>query len=228
MPGITIRVIVIGLAMLAASGLAVAMKPTQRMADIGPKIDLETMIPKEFGDWRVDTTVVPVQISPDVQAKLDKIYNQTLSRTYINSRGERIMLSVAYGGDQSDSMQVHRPEVCYPAQGFQVVSAAMAKVATDFGELPVKRLLTRLGQRNEPVTYWIVVGDRIATRGIEQKFAQLKYGFTGQVPDGMLVRVSAIDADAERSYQVQDAFVRSLLSSVDGRARAHIAGALGS
>jgi EpsI family protein len=227
MPGISIRVIVIGLAMLVASGLAVAMKPTQRMADMGPKVDLEAMIPKEFGDWRVDTTVVPVQVSPDVQAKLDKIYNQTLSRTYINSRGERIMLSVAYGGDQSDSMQVHRPEVCYPAQGFQVLSAAMSKVVTDFGELPVKRLITRLGQRNEPVTYWIVVGDTVATRGIQQKVAQLKYGFTGQVPDGMLVRVSAIDTNPDRSYSVQDAFVRSLLSSVDDDRRARLAGVFG-
>jgi len=39
-----------GLAMVAAAGLALAMTPTHKLADQGPKIDLETMIPKQFGE----------------------------------------------------------------------------------------------------------------------------------------------------------------------------------
>lgn len=224
--GIPLRVLVIGVVMLAASGLAVAMKPTQRIADIGPKIDLESLIPRRFEDWTVDTTVVPVQVSPDVQAKLDKIYNQTLSRTYVNSRNERIMLSVAYGGDQSDSMQVHKPEVCYPAQGFQVISSAIGRIATDFGALPVKRLVARQGARNEPITYWIVVGDRVATKGFDHKIAQLRYGFSGKVPDGMLVRVSSIDRDEGRGYEIQASFVRSLIAGVQETDRLRVIGHL--
>ena len=101
--------------MFAASAAAVALRPTHKLADAGPKVDLEAMIPKQFGDWRVDDSIAPVLPAPDVQAKLDKIYNQTLARTYVNGRGQRVMLSIAYGGDQSDSMQVHLPEVCYAA-----------------------------------------------------------------------------------------------------------------
>ena len=62
--------------------------------------NLETMFPKAFGDWRVDTSMPVILPSPDVQALLDKIYNQVLSRSYVNAKGERIMLSVAYGGDR--------------------------------------------------------------------------------------------------------------------------------
>ena len=31
---------------------------------------------------------------------------------------------MAYGDDQRGGLQAHRPEVCYPAQGFKVTSQA--------------------------------------------------------------------------------------------------------
>lgn len=61
-----------------------------------------------------------LEITPELANNLDKLYSQTLTRTYINNDGYRIMLSVAYGENQlsSDVTQVHRPEFCYVAQGF--------------------------------------------------------------------------------------------------------------
>ena len=101
-----LRCIAIGFVMLCATGLAMALKPNRYIAEEG-RIDLEQMIPAEFAGWRIDRSVSPVAVSPDVQAKLDKIYSQVLSRTYVDQRGERIMLSIAYGGDQSDGMRAH-------------------------------------------------------------------------------------------------------------------------
>jgi EpsI family protein len=185
------------------------------------------MIPESFGDWQVDRSIVPLLISPDVQAKLDKIYNQTLARTYVNSKGQRVMLSVAYGGDQSDSMRAHRPEVCYAAQGFNITQALLGELHIGQGVLPVRRLVAVHGRRNEPITYWMVVGDQIAVSGLAQKLAQLRYGLTGTVPDGMLVRVSTIDSDESRAFGIQDAFVESLLKSVGPAARIRVAGRVG-
>ena len=118
---ISFKHLVIGVCMFAAAGMALALKPTEKVADAGPKIDLEVLIPKTFGDWKVDETITPLIANPEEEALINKIYNQTLTRTYVNSQNERIMLSIAYGGDQSDSMAVHKPEVCYPGQGFQIV-----------------------------------------------------------------------------------------------------------
>ncbi|GAB4483746.1 MAG: hypothetical protein OHK0018_15460 [Erythrobacter tepidarius] len=224
--GALARGILLALAMALAAAAAVQMKPTRKIADQGPKIDLEAMIPRQFGDWKVDPAVIPLKVSPDVQARLDKIYNQTLARTYVNGKGERVMLSIAYGGDQSDNMQVHRPEVCYTAQGFEVTANAFGRIDTAWGAIPVRRVVARQGARNEPITYWIVVGDRIATRGLEQKLAQLRYGLTGRVPDGMLVRVSSIDRDEARGYAIQQEFVGTLLARVDEQRRLRLAGRL--
>jgi EpsI family protein len=215
MQRLSIRVIVIGLAMLVASGLAVAMKPTKMAADQGRRVQLESMIPSQFGDWSIDTSIVPVQISPDLQAKLDKVYDQTLSRTYVNSRRQRIMLSIAYGGSHGEGMQTHRPEICYPAQGFNIDRIlGIRPLSTVYGDLPVNRLVASNGPRVEPITYWIVVGDVRTGFGLQMKLAQLRYNITGVIPDGMLVRVSSIDRNEVGAYELQEDFVLSLLASV--------------
>ena len=213
--------------MVSSGALTKVLTPAQKIADQQEKIDLEIMIPIEFGDWRIDRSIIPLQVDAETQAMLDKIYNQTLARTYVNSRGERIMLSVAYGGDQSDNLAVHKPEVCYYAQGFEIIKAATDELLTQYGKLPIKRLLAVKGYRNEPITYWITIGNRAVLPGIDEKLQQLKYGLTGNVPDGMLVRVSSISSDKDRAYQLQTIFIHDLLSSVNTGERTRLIGAFG-
>ena len=158
---VRLRALVAGLAMCLAAALAVVAKPTAKIADRGPRVVLEQLFPTRFADWRIDTSMPLILPSPDTQAVLNKIYNQTLARTYVNGSGQRVMLSVAYGGDQSDSMAVHKPEVCYPAQGFELVRSRDTRLALDGRSVPARQLLTRLGSRVEPITYWITVGDQV-------------------------------------------------------------------
>jgi EpsI family protein len=224
MAGFSLKHLLIGLAMLATAGLAVALAPHERIAARGPRINLETMIPKQFGQWKLDETIAPIIPNPEQQAIIDKIYNQTLSRTYINSQGERIMLAIAYGGDQSKGMEVHRPEVCYPAQGFQILSANQGTLNTPNGVIPVKHLVAEQGPRIEPITYWITLGDEVPAGGIRLKLTQLKYGLTGKIPDGLLFRVSSIEADDKAAYAAQSAFINDLLNALPARDRVRLAG----
>lgn len=211
--------------MLASSGLAIALRPTQRIAEQGPAIDLERMVPLRFAEWKLDTSIVPIAASPDVQEKLDAIYEQTLSRTYINQSGDHIMLSIAYGGDQSsDRSQVHRPEFCYGAQGFQLKNKFENTLNLSDGRLNVRRLEAVQGGRNEPITYWITVGDSATLPGIGRKLMQIRYGVTGKIPDGMLVRVSSIDQNANRAYQIQDQFIRDLHKSLAPQDQVRVVG----
>lgn len=224
---ISFKHLIIGLLMFAAAGLAFALKPTQKISDTGPRIDLETLIPKQFGDWKLDESIAPLIANPEQQALLNKIYNQTLSRTYINTKGERIMLSIAYGGDQSDSMAVHKPEVCYPAQGFQILKNRDDFLSTGTGEIPVKRLLAQQGPRNEPITYWLTVGDTVAATGLMWKLNQVKYGLTGKIPDGLLFRISSIQSDNAAAYRMQDDFARALFGVLSPDARERLIGKSG-
>lgn len=211
----------------AAVAGAVAWRPRAKLADSRARIDLETLFPVQFDSWAVDTRQ-PVQlVAPDTAALLNKIYSQTLSRTYVSASGDRIMLSVAYGGDQSDATRAHRPEVCYPAQGFQVRDSRDGVLQLPALRLPVRQLVAQQGGRTEPITYWIIVGERVTTTGTQQKLAQLSYTTRGVVPDGMLVRVSSIDADASRAFAVHQRFVAQLRASVTGEKQSLVFGAPG-
>jgi EpsI family protein len=226
MKQLKMRYLIVGFVMLAAAGLAPAMKPTQKYSDLVGVVNLEAMIPKQFGDWKVDSSMVPLQVSPDVQAMLDKIYAQLVSRTYVNSAGDRVMLSIAYGTDQGgEATQVHRPEFCYTAQGFQLLRNAVDEMVTRYGSLAVTRLIAVSGPRNEPITYWITIGDTAALPGFRRKLTQLRYGLTGTVPDGMLVRVSSIDRDEAHAYRIQDQFVNALLTTMSDKDRTRLVGA---
>ena len=219
--------IILGILMVSSGFLTMALTPTQRIADQQEKINLEIMIPAKFGDWQIDKSIVPLQVDAETQAKLNKIYNQTLARTYVNSQNERIMLSVAYGGDQSDNLAVHKPEVCYYVQGFEIMKSLSDELITQYGKLPIKRLLAVKGNRNEPITYWVTVGDKAVLPGLDQKLQQLRYGLTGNVPDGILVRISSIDNDNNNAYQLQTIFIQDLLLAVNVKERVRLIGTFG-
>ncbi len=210
------RLPALGALMLMLLALAAAHlgRPHDRLADQHAAVDLAQMFPTAFAGWALDTAAPLQLVSADVQAGLDAVYHQTLGRIYIDRQGQRVMLSVAYGGDQSDATRAHRPEVCYPAQGFEIVSRQDGEIALGQRRLRLRRLLTRQGGRVEPLSYWSTVGQHVALSGTEQKLAQLSYSLRGVIADGMLVRVSSIDRDAEHAYAVQAGFIAALLAAI--------------
>ena len=217
--------VILGVAMAGTSALTGALTPKQKVAAVQERFDLEAMIPKRFGNWTVDNSVVP--LTPDETQKelIATLYDQTLARTYVNDAGQHVMLSIAYGGDQSKQLQLHLPEVCYVAQGFDMVQDHKGELATQYGSVPVKRLVARQNARNEPITYWVTVGDKAVMSGLGQKYRRFVYGLTGKIPDGMLVRVSTIEADEHGAYRVQDRFVIQMLDAMSPRDRLRLLGA---
>jgi EpsI family protein len=134
-------------------------------------------------------------------------------------------LSIAYGEDQRDSNQLHYPEVCYPAQGFQVTSNRRGVLQTAQGDIPVKRLESQMAQqRFEPITYWTTVGEHAVTGGVRKKLAEMEYGLKGRIPDGLLFRVSSIDRDSDGAFKKQEKFIAELLASLDVASKRRIAG----
>lgn len=213
------------IAMVLVALLAQAGKPVHKLAEQRPRLDLEHVVPERFGDWRLLRAGGVVLPDPSVLANIQRIYTQTLSRAYVNSRGTVVMLSIAYGDDQRAAMAVHYPEVCYPAQGFQVRSNRIDSVATPHGTLPVRRLETELSrQRYEPVTYWVTIGDRISLGGFERRMIELEYGLQRVIPDGLLFRVSSINRDSAQAFRDQDAFTRDLLATLPAVSREWLAG----
>lgn len=210
--------------MVTTATVASVMRPTVKLSDERPTIELETMVPKAFGEWRQQLNVAMQVVNPEQQQTLEAIYTQTLSRVYVHSSGYRVMLAIAYGNDQSDQLQLHKPEVCYPAQGFKLDGLNATTLDLQYKSIPATTMLTHLGQRNEPVTYWTVVGDHITTSGINKKLTEMRYGLRGRIPDGMLVRVSSVDREPDRAHRLQAEFAAAMVAAIAPEHRARFAG----
>jgi EpsI family protein len=213
--------------MAAASATGIgALAAINRQAQQKLPFSLGEGVPRAFGGWREVAAPSVLLVNPQQEQLLNRLYSQTLSRTYADAAGVRVMLSIAYGGDQRGGLEAHMPELCYPAQGFAVHKIAQDQVRTTFGDIPAKRLSTSLGPRNEPITYWFVLGGvRLAelTR-FQKRMMELRLGLTGRVPDGLLFRVSSIDNDPGRAYAAHDRFAQDLLAALPPPVRSRLSG----
>ncbi|MBJ7308726.1 exosortase-associated protein EpsI, B-type [Rugamonas sp. CCM 8940] len=227
MKKVIVASLVLGGAMLSSVVLSRVLTPTVSLSSQQGKLDLPSLIPERFGDWQADLGGAAAIVNPEVAASLNEIYSQTLSRTYVNGRGERIMLSIAYGDNQSRQLQVHRPEVCYSAQGFNVAELDKQVLQTGVGAIPVMQLVAQQGGRIEPITYWVLIGQKVVRGNIEQGVARLGYGLSGVIADGLLFRVSTISASKQDAYAIEQAFVSSLMESIPAAQRKRLIGHVG-
>jgi EpsI family protein len=215
------------LALMALSALGgYAMRPTHLLADNLPALSLEEAVPVTFGEWHQETAAVATIINPEQKAMLDRVYSQTLSRTYTNAAGYRIMLSIAYGRNQSKEgqSQMHKPEICYPAQGFRVLSTQRSGMQFGSQSVATTQLETQLSKRVEPLTYWSVVGDQVVVTGMDARIVELKYAFENQIPDGMLVRISSIDSQSSNAYALQEDFAHAMVAAIPPTLRVRFTG----
>lgn len=212
---IPIKNFVLGGLMICAALSAPILRPTHKLSEARPSNELELIIPQQFGDWHEVQLSSGEIVDPRQKEKIDRIYSKTLARTYVNGDGYKIMLSLAYGTDQTDEKQVHRPEVCYPAQGFAIEDLRTGRLSVASEKsVPVTRLITIQGVRHEPVTYWITIGDQVVLTSLQKKIAELRYVLRKEIADGMLVRFSSIDANSERAFSMQEQFAQQMIAAL--------------
>lgn len=218
------RATIAALAMMATGAGAAYFKPSATSFAPSDGFDLQRAVPKQFGAWQHEPDAGLALVDPQTKQLLDKIYSQMLTRVYRDPSGYRVMLSIAYGSDQRGALQAHKPEVCYPAQGFVLLDSVPAQILTPQGGLNVQRVRTEYGSRKEPITYWFTVGNQAVLTPLERRIAELKSLLTGRIPDGLLFRVSSIDPDSKIAFDKQQDFVLQLLSAVPADARGRLAG----
>jgi EpsI family protein len=220
MPINRIQVALVSIVLLASAVLAEVFAPHELMARTAA-LDLENAVPRQFGGWKLAPNIQ--QITPadpvgveDLDAKSGRIYSQEVERSYVDRSGNIVMFLVAYGPVQNYRLKAHRPEMCYTAAGFRISGKHSDELAYSQRQQPLKltRLVAEREARFEPITYWMRVGNDIATGVVDRQIIRLKYGLKGIIPDGALIRVSTVGLSEEASFKVQDQFIRDFLDAV--------------
>lgn len=208
------RDILLGGPLLAAAGGAYALTPRERMNLLGDRT-LEAEIPKQFGTWSV--TPSNAMIIPDAPegSLADQLYNETVSRLYTSQTHLPVMLVIAYGNTQSDVLQLHRPEVCYSAVGFEISDQRSVTVPLrPRGDLPARELVATTNDRIEPILYWTRIGDYLPTTGGEQRMMKLRNEMRGFVADGVLVRMSTVGEPSPQLFAGLQEFAAKMIEAV--------------
>lgn len=205
-------------AMLFAVAAAALLTPRVSMSLPGA-VDLESAIPKSFGDWRHVPGVgaqVDLAVRRDAQDVTQQVYDQILMRTYRNSAGESVMLALAWGRQQRQEVKIHRPELCYVAQGFRIKDQRPFEPLGQGGP-EGKTLIAASPRRIEPVVYWVRIGESISLNAWQTRWYILSEGIAGRIPDGILVRTSQIvrnESRVDQSLQVQQGFLSDLVAAL--------------
>lgn len=216
----TRRQFMIGAGCLAAAMTAFVRKPRKDDAFLG-SAKLEDLVPTHFAGWAFSTASGLV-LPPQDQLR-SQIYHQLLTRVYNRGDGQSIMLLIAYGGSQDGVVQIHRPEICYPASGYilSTVQDHVAKLAPRV-LIPSRFIVADSPARKEEMIYWTRLGAEFPRRWSEQRLSVFEQNMAGIIPDGVLVRISTDNPDA--SPAILDQFATDLYGSGSGLLKRLLAG----
>jgi len=210
----------LGLAMAATAAATMAWHPRAAQVDAAPA--LEQLVPHQFGEWR-EVQGGPPQIDPTAgeseERTVDHPYDDVLMRTYVNSLGETVLLALAYSRNQKQEVKIHRPDVCYAAQGFAVThrGPSVLHLAAAAHGIAAARLVARAPGRAEAVSYWIRIGDTYSESAWFIRYHIFMEGIRGRALDGMLVRASRIVRGgriSEREFALQERFLAELVEAM--------------
>jgi EpsI family protein len=215
-PAIDRRKVLLGLLFGSAAAVAAWRQPRKRLDYLGRQ-KLDDLVPKIIGPWKF-VAASGLVVPPEDQLSRT-LYSQLLTRVYSNGDNPPVMLLIAQSAGQTGILQVHRPETCYPASGYQISPVTRHDVALDPGTLTTNALTATNEGTTESIIYWTRVGDRIPTTWKQQKLDVAEENLRGIIPDAVLVRISTINSDGAAAQATLDSFARSLIGSVPSARR---------
>lgn len=210
------RKFLVGVLFCSAAGLSAWRQPHIKIDYLGGR-KLDTLISKSIGPWNF-VTASGLVVPPDDQLA-KATYAQTLMRVYSDGQNEPIMLLLAQSGSQTGFLQIHRPETCYTAGGYQITEPVPHPIRAGSKIIAANAMEASSGGHTEHIVYWTRIGNKLPGSWREQKVAVAELNLRGFVPDAILVRLSCVSNDGNAARAAIDSFVAALISSIPPSAR---------
>lgn len=217
------RKLVLGTALIGGAGLAGLLRPRQAgMA--GAQQLIEAALPQRLGSWH--QIALGDFILPPGDALGRNRYDALVLRGYARAGDDPVYCVITYGAVQDYALQLHRPEVCYPASGFAIRELAPWPRQIAGHDLGANVMVAGRDDRAETVLYWTRVG-----QAFPRSQWQVRKAIAGglvrlSLPDGAMVRLSMQGtATAGVGARLAD-FAGELVRGLTGPGRALVLGGL--
>lgn len=206
------REFVVGGALGTTALLAAAAAPRSgAAAATSAGASLEQLLPKTIGQW----TAAPFSdvLIPRAEKAEEKSYDEVVTRYYDSRSAPPIMLLIAYGKAQLGGTELHRPEACYPVAGFKLRRRPDVTLRIPGLAIAARSMTAEASDRVEQLLYWTRVGADFPTSSVEQRWSAVRQSFAGSIPDGVLVRLSALALQPAVGLDVLRRFAVELLGA---------------
>lgn len=205
--------------MVFALLLSIQFTPEVDLSKHLPANTFKQQIPARFGEWqRVPNHTIAIDLyqKTDGERTTDNPYDDTYIQSYRNQSGHVVELAIAYGALQRQEVKIHRPDLCYYAQGYEIKSLLPDQFVLSTTTTPVagQRMQVRSGDVQQLVSYWMRIGDLFSQNAWQTRWYLIKEGLQGNVPDGVLVRVSSVMSDSPYDTQALATLHQSFLSDL--------------
>jgi EpsI family protein len=216
------RGFLLGGMLVAGVAGAAAARPDRRASPISQQA-LEQAIPARLDAYRSVESFNAVLPPQDELSR--RIYDRYIARAYVAPGRSPIVLVVAYGSTQDYGFQLHRPETCYPASGWDLGPSRQVALALPDGRgIRGKSMSADRPGRREQLVYWTRIGGSFPVDLWEGRLEIMRRALQRRVPDGVLVRLST---DARSPAAAIDALVdfnTRLLAALSPEGRALLLG----
>jgi len=206
---VTRREFVLGGLMAAASGVAYLRMPVPNHPPLKTGT-IDAMLPDAVGKWRVSASSNVILPPPD--ALRDRLYDNLVTRTYVNDTGRVLMLVLAYNNVQDGVIQVHRPEFCYQASGFTLRDPQQTVLRLGSSDVPANAFTGDRRDRREQVLYFTRLGSGFPLSWAAQRLTVFEANMQGNIPDGLLVRASLAQPEPGAGMELLSNFLEELVS----------------
>jgi EpsI family protein len=164
-------------------------------------------LPYQVGEWSGS------------DAKFDPVYgvdpaDSSFLRVYRRRTNPPVIAYVGFFADLTTILDIHTPELCYPAQGWTIVSAGDSQVANFRGyRIRAKEIVADKNGERRLIVWWYNAGSSPIETRIRYVYAMLAMSTVTGRTDGSMIRLetlvdSAGQAAAERTI---DAFQKGFI-----------------
>ncbi len=180
------------LALLAAALPAATLASWTWSSSRAVTLEQKLSVPLQAGPWQLDKES---QLEADVLEMIQPL--AYVMRRYQAPGRTPIWLYVGIYAGRAGQVGAHNPNVCYPAQGWEVLETESARIpVTDADEIAAQLLYAHKGRRTESVYYWFQPAGRWPAHGASEQILRMFDAVAGR-PQYAFVRVSGAGLNTE-------------------------------
>ncbi len=168
------------------------------------------LFPQKVGDWmmtgeaRFDERVLAVLLPTDY-----------LSRSYIDSHGNKLSLYIGFHDGGPNSGPIHSPKQCLPGSGWNYLSNEVKQVSVGGENIPYVSAIYQKDIEKQLFLYWFQVRDQILTNEYVLKLAMVQNSMLSNRRDSAFIRLSVMATDGvDVASAIGEQFIRDFFPAI--------------